>query len=423
MNKVITIHLHGVAFQLEEGGYDALRAYLDQAERQLAANPDQAEILADIEQAIADKFRTLLNANHNVVLTAEAQAVIAEIGPVTDGSAPTPGEEAGAQSRAGAQTAKPSVAQPGSAKRLFRISDGAKMHGICAGLSAYTGIDVTIIRMLAVGLVIGASGLASLIALLTGSGEAAAEPWFLGLTFALLAYNLLVLFIPEAKTPEERAAAAGPSPTAQEFIRLAREGYYAGMKSLGDRHARREWKRKFRHEVRQHKRAFHWRMGANCGPLPAPGVVPGIPPCPPSPDYYPGMPLLSALRALLRLLGVFAVLSLLLTHSVFGLPLPSSLPVWAGVILLVFAYNVLSAPLKALRHTHYFRSIGQPYFWNPFAELWHGLVALLVLACGIWLADRFVPGFHAVLLNIPTFLHNAADTVQQWWSGVPVEAK
>jgi len=57
MNKVITIHLHGTAFQLEEGGYDALRAYLDQAARQLEPNPDRAEILADIEQAIGEKFR------------------------------------------------------------------------------------------------------------------------------------------------------------------------------------------------------------------------------------------------------------------------------------------------------------------------------------------------------------------------------
>jgi hypothetical protein len=35
MNKVIAIHLHGTAFQLEEGGYETLRAYLDNAARQL----------------------------------------------------------------------------------------------------------------------------------------------------------------------------------------------------------------------------------------------------------------------------------------------------------------------------------------------------------------------------------------------------
>ena len=53
MNKVITINLHGNAYQLEEAGYDSLRAYLDDAARQLEGNPDKDEIIADIEQAIA----------------------------------------------------------------------------------------------------------------------------------------------------------------------------------------------------------------------------------------------------------------------------------------------------------------------------------------------------------------------------------
>jgi hypothetical protein len=46
---------------------------------------------------------------------------------------------------------------------------------------------------------------------------------------------------------------------------------------------------------------------------------------------------------------------------------------------------------------------------------------LLVLALGLWMADRFVPGFHEVLLNVPVFLHNAADAVQKWWAGAQLE--
>ena len=60
MNKVITINLGGTAYQLEEGGYDALRAYLETATARLQGNPDRDEILSDIEQAIAEKFRALL---------------------------------------------------------------------------------------------------------------------------------------------------------------------------------------------------------------------------------------------------------------------------------------------------------------------------------------------------------------------------
>ncbi len=90
MNKVITINLNGNAYPLEENGYEALRTYLDTAARRLAGNPDQTEIIADIEQAIADKFRAVLNANKTVVVTAEVEQVIAEMGPVEDASAPAP---------------------------------------------------------------------------------------------------------------------------------------------------------------------------------------------------------------------------------------------------------------------------------------------------------------------------------------------
>src|SRR4029450_6104136 len=39
----------------EEAGYAALLAYLDRAGAALAGNPDRAEILADLEQAIAER--------------------------------------------------------------------------------------------------------------------------------------------------------------------------------------------------------------------------------------------------------------------------------------------------------------------------------------------------------------------------------
>ena len=57
MNKVVTINLGGTAYQLEEGGYDALRVYLETAGTRLRNNPDRDEILSDIERAIGEKFR------------------------------------------------------------------------------------------------------------------------------------------------------------------------------------------------------------------------------------------------------------------------------------------------------------------------------------------------------------------------------
>src|SRR5271163_2213056 len=98
MNKVITINLGGTAYQLEEGGYDALRAYLDTATARLQGNPDRDEILSDIERAIAEKFRALLGSYKTVVVSKEVAAVLAEMGPIEaeSGEAANPGASSGA---------------------------------------------------------------------------------------------------------------------------------------------------------------------------------------------------------------------------------------------------------------------------------------------------------------------------------------
>jgi len=392
MNKVITIHLHGTAFQLEEAGYDALRAYLDQAARQLEPNPDRAEILADIEQAIGEKFRALLNASRNVVLTTEVEAVIAEMGPVDDGSGATKDDKAGAKPGVEPQTTETDTARTGSGRRLYRIKEGAMISGVCNGLAAYLGIDVTLLR-LAVAVLI-----------------------FCSFGTVAIAYFVAGIIIPEAKTPAEKAAATGPSQTAHDFVRMAREGYYEGMKSFPDRQARREWKRKFRRDMRDWKRDFRWDMRCRFGGLPPTGSPPFPPGSPPPAGFPVALPILSLLKALLLFLLWFAVISLITTGSILGMHHPGGLPVWAGVILLFLAYNVVVSPIKAMRRACYYRSFGWPYYWHPLAELWHGLITLCCLVLFVFLADRFIPGFHQALLAVPDLLQHAAEAVRHWWT-------
>ena len=82
MNKVITINLDGLAYQLEEGGYDVLRMYLETAAARLKGNPDRDEILSDIERAIAEKFRARLGAHKTVVAAKEVADALTELGPI-----------------------------------------------------------------------------------------------------------------------------------------------------------------------------------------------------------------------------------------------------------------------------------------------------------------------------------------------------
>ncbi len=394
MNRVITINLNGNSYQLEESGYDALRAYLDNAERRLKDNPDKDEIIADIEQAIADKFRALLGANKNVVITREVESALEAMGPVQD--AGTSDDQASAGAGAGSQprTADQSSDAPGTragdessgpVKRLFVIQEGAMLAGVCNGLAAYFNLDVTIIRLLFV-----------ILTFFWGTGA--------------LVYLLMAFIVPTACTPAERAAASGGAATAQEFIRRAKAGYYEGMKAFQGKHARREWKRKFKQQMRgwqqgshhyRHGHNYHWKpQWAPQSPYPCgPGFV---------------LPLFWLVNALITVVGLYAIFSLVKTGAVFGLALPAGVPLWIGIVALIVLWNVLAWPVKVL-HWGASCDLGhRPRLHGPFGAFGDFLVGLCFLVLVVWLADRYLPQVHEALKQLPPLLQQALDSVQRW---------
>jgi phage shock protein PspC (stress-responsive transcriptional regulator) len=180
MQKVITINLNGNAYQLDEQGYEALRAYLAHAEAQLGGNPDATEILRDLEHSIAEKCLRLLGPGKGVVTTAEIAQILREIGPVESaGSGPqsVPSER---------------IPQP---KRLYQIREGAMVSGVANGLAAYFNIDPTIVRVAFV--------VAAVVEMMHYKHEVP--------VLAVGLYLLLVFIVPYAKTSEQRAAAQGAS--------------------------------------------------------------------------------------------------------------------------------------------------------------------------------------------------------------------
>ena len=392
MNKVITINLNGNAYQLEEAGYEALRDYLDHAARQLEGNPDKGEIMADIEQAIADKCRALLGTHRTVVSTPDIKTIIDEMGPVDDGSAGAgSGEKAGGPAAAPAAGPKPAGDSGGGAppKRLYRVKEGKMIGGVCNGIAAYLNIDVTIVRLLFV-----------LLAFIGGS--------------ALLAYLVLMIVVPVADTAAAKAAAFGIPSTAQEFIRRAKEGYYEGMKTWGNKQAHREWKRKFKQEMRSWKHDFHqqmadhtrqwrenWRNTWNRPPHPPAG-------------HFIVLPFVALLCTLIAFVWIFAFFSFLFTGAIFGLALPG-VPWWGVLLLLFVAYQLVVWPLRVIKHSYRHGACGW-YPYSVFHGLWDGIMGLVVLAFLVWLADRFIPGAHGMLMNLPHALHHAADDLRQWWS-------
>ena len=113
MRTVITISLNGNAYQIDAVGFDALRSYLQMAEQGLAGNPDQEEILADLEQAIADKCLRYLGPHKNVVSAGEITNVLREMGPVDGGA--SEGQAQGARSQQSAAGAGAGMGASGGA--------------------------------------------------------------------------------------------------------------------------------------------------------------------------------------------------------------------------------------------------------------------------------------------------------------------
>ena len=166
MNKVITINLDGIAYQLEEGGYDALRAYLETATARLQSNPDRDEILSDIERALGEKFRALLGSHKTVVVAKEVAAAILELGPI-EADPGEAAEPAASGPGAGAGEQKPSSG--GTPRRLYRIYDGAMVSGVCNGIATYVNVDPTLVRLAFVLLTVAGGAGVVIYAVMTGS--------------------------------------------------------------------------------------------------------------------------------------------------------------------------------------------------------------------------------------------------------------
>ena len=384
MRAVIAVSLNGRAYQLEDDAHAALAQYLATAERALEGNPDRAEILADLEQAIADKCERCLGTHKTVLTQAQIEQVIGEMGPVEGGGGPQAaraGAAAAHEQTAGAVFA--AGAAPAAPKRLYQISEGALLSGVCKGIAVYFDMDVTVVRLLFI-----------LAAILTGGA-------------AILAYIVMMFVVPYAQTPEEVAAAGGVPFNARvlveqwkrkaaQFADAAAHAARINGSTAERARWRAEWRRarwQWRQEWRRSRAEWRARRsepyrfsawGAN--PLPP------APPLPPLAAFLSGLgwAVLGILVALVTLAWLFALLSVLATGAVFGWSI-GHLPLWAAVIVLIVLYQLVVAPLRALRYAH------SPYFYAyryRAHALADAIIGLVLLALLLW-----VLGFHMPALQ------------------------
>ena len=368
MQKVVTVNLNGTAWQLDEDAYEALRAYLSDAERELAANPDRTEIIADLEQAIADKCSRFVGAHKNVVSAPEITQVIEEMGPVRDPNRSA--EESGAGSSAQAAQERPADS-PGPVKRLYRVPEGALIAGVCMGIAAYFGWSVTVVRLVFIALAVLTSG-----------------AW-------ILAYIILMFAIPEATTAEERAAAHGWPFNAQELIESVKTYASRGAEALrgvGNDAAtiRRHRRRAHRERIRAMRAGDRWHARHAPGGGEYVGqVLAGI-----------MVPIVNIVSAALFVALLLTVFSLVFTGSVAGWSPPEGTPVWVLVPALFVLYAFIAWPLHYIGNAPV-RDRGAVAGWLSF---WAGIVWLAFTALFLWLAYEYLPGVEEFIDNLPESL-------------------
>jgi len=135
----VTVTLNRSTLQFDEAAFQRLEQYLADARRTLEGNPDREEILADLEQAVANQCSRRLAAGATVVTLVELQPALDEIGPV----------------QAPGATPPPPI---GASRPLQQVSEGALISGVCQGFARYFGLDVVLLRIAAVLLLFATGG-------------------------------------------------------------------------------------------------------------------------------------------------------------------------------------------------------------------------------------------------------------------------
>jgi phage shock protein PspC (stress-responsive transcriptional regulator) len=387
MRKVLTISLNGNAYQIEEGGYEALQAYLEGAQAKLHDDPDRAEILADLEQAIAEKCNRFLSAHKSVVSAEEIRQILTEMGPVN--GQPADGAPDGVHSSDGPQErAQDGATDSTTTRRLYQIREGAVISGVCMGIAAYFNIDVAIVRLSFVAL-----------AFLTWGA------W-------ILAYIVMMFVIPYASTSEERAAAHGQPFDAQHLIEEAKKQYASFEEGA-------QWRRHWRREARAERRAWRreWRRGKrqmrDYMRYGHPQAVD------PEDTSYAGRVLMgvmvpiAALCNAVLIIAFLVILAQLITRgTVFGWAPPADIPLWADILILCVLLSVCSTPLRVMRHAAYYPHGSGANVW--FA-IWGSILWVGFVVAFFWIASHYWP-------DLAQFLQDLVDSIRNHRAHAPANS-
>jgi phage shock protein PspC (stress-responsive transcriptional regulator) len=163
MKKTISINISGIVFHIEDDGYDKLRNYLDSINRYFSTYEDSQEIIADIENRIAEIFSAKLNTEKEVITAEDVSSLITTMGTISDFKAVEEEEDKNPSSFAEESKSSGSYSSgtfnetTQTSKRLYRDEKRKLIGGVAAGLAGYFEVDPIWIRLAIIALFFGFS--------------------------------------------------------------------------------------------------------------------------------------------------------------------------------------------------------------------------------------------------------------------------
>lgn len=193
MKKTFTANLNGIVFHIEEDAYDQLQRYLANIRAKFSGSAEAEEIMADIENRIAELFTERLQGRQAITM-ADVDHVKQVMGQPED----YVDDEAGTATDGGGYSR--SFRTNGKHKRLFRNTDDRWIGGVLSGVAAYFGHNPLWYRI------------AFILVLVGGWGS------------PVLLYLLMWILVPEASTAAEKLEMHGEPVTVDNIKRMFEEG-------------------------------------------------------------------------------------------------------------------------------------------------------------------------------------------------------
>ena len=196
MKKTFNINLGGIVFHIDEDAYDLLDKYLSNLRIHFSKEEGAEEIVHDMELRISELFSERLNERKQVITLVDVEEIIAQMGKPEEFSEDT------------TQNTNKYSKEEKATKRLFRDPDNKVMGGVCSGIAAYFGWDVTLLRIIFIVL---------------------ALPFFVDgfilFNWIVISYVVAWIVIPEANTATEKLSMKGMKVNVENIGKTVTDGF------------------------------------------------------------------------------------------------------------------------------------------------------------------------------------------------------